>query len=207
MANPLIMKKTNQPTKKIFIIALLLILFVLVFIMYIFRNNPFYIILITLGVYYGIFIYGIFKFSGVLNPKRIKKSDFFIIQFSIFSSFLVFMIIVDTVNPNTIKPLIDNSKSYFEMGSFSFIITAAILALSSSKIEGEAKKVGVLTLISTLLLFFSGIMMAISEIFSASYPAYLYLENSLSFLAIFNLVTSVYRFLNFLLNKWHIFNK
>jgi len=156
----------------IFIIAVILL----------FYGQILYSFILSILLYFEIFGIGIYLFKRILEKPEIDKRKFFYAQIVLFVSLAVLLYFSNT------KPFL-GSMQYFEMGSYSLIISTFIFGYLNKKGNEKPKKICLLTLSSSFIFIFLGLVLSLSEITNNFWITPI--QNSGFFLGSYNLLFSV----------------
>lgn len=156
------------------------------------------VIIVSLLSYTVMLFYGFWGLNKILKDRVLQIKSFFMVELLIFISFLVLSYIIQAVQENLISSL--GFMNFFEMGSYSLIITALIFKPN----KNVPKKIFLLTSTSALILFFFGTIAYIFQILPPKeliLNMYIYLQCAGLFLAAYNITIAIALLLYFGLNK------
>jgi|GEM_PF-1824026 len=138
---------------------------------------------------------GIHYYTQILEETNPEMAHLFLPQILISIGFFIILFVANSVNE--IKIFLE-PMSYFEMGSYSLLITGII---ESSSKEGYLKKIFFLTLFSAAIFFFIGLISYTDKILDAKLGWFKYIEGTGFFLGGYNLLVSVGVLLDNLIKK------
>lgn len=143
-------------------------------------------------LYTGLLILGFKKLENVLKSDKFNLKNFLISQILIGGGLVGLMVAYDLVIGKVIAPL--ETINYFELGSFSLIITSLTLIDSNKLLSRQLR---VLSSFSSLIIFLVGFTSFFSRTFLTTGQWLIYIQNGGVILGIANLIYSSILLFNF----------
>ncbi len=179
-----------------FLLGILIVLVITTFVIRIFQFPIFptnisdgLTIIFLLISYFIIFYLGLDAFQDIIGEKEINKKKFW--KFGL-SQILIFIGLTVIFSLSGINVTLEYMR-YFEMGSYSLIITTFIFGYLDREKNEDQKKICLLTLTSAFVFFIFGIILFLNDITKilGSIIPISSIENSGFFLGSYNLLFSV----------------
>lgn len=162
-------------------------------------------VIIFILVYLVILCQGLSRSSKVLDTEKLNKRDFWTIQGALFFGLFLITIFADYVlDTRTIKPFLD-AVTYFELGSYSLIVTAMFFDRArKNKAPYRIKRICLLTIVSTLIFFAIGFFLSLGQIldFNQNWMVEIvpHIQNAGFFVGAYNLIFAIAILLNYFLD-------